>query len=208
MKTNDLISILTQAAPPRRPMRLGLAAAIITLLSAVATIIVLGLRPGLAAGHPPASFWMKTLLLGWMAVVSLAALDRASKPLATKRRIWPMAALAIFAAICVAIEWATVDARTILGGFLLPNFPCCLISVTIYGSAGMAGFVGLIRRYAPADPERCAGLAGLAAAAAAAVGYSIHCPLDSPTFIVVAYGLPMIALWALGRWLLPRKLNW
>ena len=208
IETNDLINILAQAPPLKRPMRLGWLAAMIALLSALATMAVLGLRPELVAGQPPASFGMKTLLLVAMACVSLMELNRASKPLATPRTRWPMIALAAVAALGVAGEWLRVDAHDIIGGFLLPNFPTCLLAVTVYGSLGMVGFTLLIRRYAPAVAKHCAGLIGLAAAAAGAVGYSLHCPLDSPTFIVVAYGLPMVALWAIGRLVLPRQLSW
>jgi hypothetical protein len=208
MKTDELINVLTQMPPTGRPPRLGLLAVIVTALSAFATIAILGLRPELAAGQPPpGSFWIKTLLLAGMAIVSLIELERVSKPLAM-RPLWPVIALAVDSALCVVSEWQTVDYRSILGGFLTPNFPSCLICVTAYGVFGMAGFTVLMRHYAPADTRQCAGLIGLAAAASAAVGYSIHCPIDSPTFVVVAYGMPMIALWLIGRLLLPRKLNW
>ena len=208
METNDLINILAQAPQPKRPLRLGLLAAVIAILSASVTIATLGLRPELIAGQPPASFWIKTALLSVMALVSLRELSRSSKPIAQPRMPWLALLLAIAATALGVHEWLTVDSSKILGGFLSINFRACLVAVTIYGGLGMAGFTVLMRRYAPANTKQCAGFIGLAAAAAGAVGYSIHCPFDSPTFIVVAYGLPMAALWAIGRRVLPNKLNW
>jgi hypothetical protein len=208
MNTDDLINILAHAPQPDRPMRPGLLALIVMGISALATILLLGLRPELIALQPPGSFWIKTALLAAMAGVSCRALENAARPASARQRYWLEILLTVIAALLVIGEWATTDHSKILSGFLIVNFPSCLICVTLYGGLGMAGFTALMRRYAPVDLDRCAGLIGLAAASAAAVGYSIHCPLDSPTFIVVAYGLPMAALWYVGRAILPRQLGW
>jgi hypothetical protein len=208
MDTDELINVLAQTPPARRPMRLGFAALVMTVLSALATIAVLGLRPELVAVQPPASFWMKTMLLAATLAVSLLALIDSSKPLPRISMRWPVTAVVVLAAACVGREWLTTDYHQILAFFRTPNFPSCLICVTLYGSFGIIALSVLMSHYAPADSKRCAGLIGLAAAAAGALGYSIHCPFDSPTFVVVAYGLPMAGLWLLGRLTLPRHLQW
>jgi hypothetical protein len=208
LKTDELITLLAQASAPKRPINLGFLATGVLLISALATLAILGLRPELIVGQPPVSFWIKTALLSAMAIISLRELSSCSKPVADKRVAWPILLLAMAATLLIVHEWLTVDVDKILGGFLLPNFRCCLIAVTLYGGLGMVGFTALMRRYAPTDLRRCAGCIGWTAAAVGALGYSIHCPLDSPTFITVAYGLPMVMLWAAGRFILPRHLNW
>lgn len=60
----------------------------------------------------------------------------------------------------------------------------------------------------PASERQAATATGFAAAAAGAVGYSLHCPIDSPTFVVVAYGLPMTWVTLASRLLITRLLRW
>ena len=208
LEINELINILTQASPVKRPLRLGLCACAWMVFSAVMTVIILGLRPELIAAHPPLSFWVKTGLLLALLIVNLRALNAASKPIAKDYVIWPIALLIIVTSILVINEWLTTDHQTIIDYFMVRNFPSCLLFVTLYGALGMVILTLLMRHYAPANIKRSAGLIGLVAAAAGAMGYSIHCPFDSPTFIVIAYGLPSLAMWLMGRKILPRFIKW
>lgn len=208
MDTNELINILAQSPATKSPPRPGLLAFVVAILSALVTVLVLGLRPELLAWQPPLSFWLKSIVLTGAAVLSLQRLSAASGPLRRAVPRWPLAALAMLAVILVAHEWLTTGWREILAAIPTRYFFACVFSVSVYGGLGMAAFALLLRRYAPADIERCAGLAGLAAGTAAAVGYSIHCAHDSPSYVVVAYGLPILALWAVGRMVLPSRLNW
>ncbi|WP_320150352.1 NrsF family protein [uncultured Tolumonas sp.] len=208
MNTNELISILSQTPPPKAPCRITVLAGGILLLSALFTFVLLGVRPELQGGHVPLSFWMKSVLLTLNVLVCIQELDRVSRPQPRAQQPWLWRLLVSFVFICLGIEWLTVDASTILHGFLLPNFPECLVAVSVYGSAGLLGMNWLLKFYAPADTRQCASVAGLTAAAAGAVGYSIHCPLDSPTFIVVAYGIPILILGWVGRRFLTKKIAW
>jgi hypothetical protein len=208
METGELINILAQAPQPKRPWRFGLCAMLAMLLSASATLAIIGVRPELAQGQMPLSFLMKTSLLLIMAVISLRALSAASVPLTPSVSKAPEILAAAVMTMLVAHELFTDGPVRVGSYFLLANFPSCLFFVTLYGLLGLGGFAFLARQYAPANALRYAGLVGLASAASGAVGYSIHCPLDSPSFILVAYGVPMTGLWFVARRVLPRQLKW
>jgi hypothetical protein len=208
METEDLINVLGHVPPVRKVLRLNLVALVLVLLSALVTIFWLGLRPELHSIHPPLFFWLKTLVLASVLLLSIRALNAASVPLSAPQKIWPVLLFIAVIIEAVAQEWMTTDHRLILSLFFLPNFTSCLQHVLFYGLVGMAALTIFARHYAPLDAIRCAGYIGLAAAAAGAIGYSIHCPIDSPTFIVVAYGIPAFELWLIGRLALPRLLRW
>ena len=207
METNDLINVLAHS-PQRRPMSMAWLLLGVMIFAAIMTFAVIGLRPELYAGPLPSSFWMKTILLSWFAFLTFSELQRASRPVAAPRSRWPVMLFAAVFVVLLGMEWATQPMAVIFTGFVHRNLPACLIAVTVYGAIGMAAMTALMKRYAPTDMKHCAGMIGLAAASAGAVGYSIHCPMDGPTFILVAYGIPVAALWAIGRWALAKKLNW
>lgn len=206
--TDQLINILSQPPQPQKPYGFFLVMGGITLSSLALTLIVLGLRQDLG----PALTWLtmlqKTLLLLSVFAVAFLALRRVSRPLATPAPLWQKILLpAIFGAafICdiLFIPSAAMDTH-----FLLKRFLFCFACVSLYGLAGMYGLVKLMRFYAPADTRKAGRMVGFAAAAAAAVGYSVHCPVDHPLFILLAYGLPVTGLAWLGQKILPKYINW
>ena len=80
--------------------------------------------------------------------------------------------------------------------------------MSLYGGIGAVILSRVMKNYAPLDTEKTAGFIGLAAASVGAVGYSFHCPVDSASFILLAYGLPTVGVWALSRKFLSRQLAW
>ncbi len=205
LKTDEFIKVLARAPQPS-PVSLGLVAFALVIAGWGLTYIILGLRPDLAA--LPDSFLRKTGALALAAVIASLGLQRAARPLALP---FPTSAAMIAAlafVVWLAREWTTVPTHDIMASFLLPNFRFCLGFTTIYGLAAMAGLVYALRAYAPADGRKAATCIGLAASFIAGLGYSLHCPIDSPTFILVAYGLPVTMLTLLARGVLPRFLQW
>jgi hypothetical protein len=205
MRTDELITLLAKTPRPKPP--LGWAATLIVLVIAITAlnVAILGFRPDIAA--LPLSMALKSaLLLGVLALAAMT-LARAAQPIATMRRAPVLAAAAAFAAV-LTWEWSHVPAAVILHSFALPNFPFCLGAVTIYGALASAALTWLMRHYAPADEKQAATALGFAAAATGAVGYSVHCPIDSPTFVVVSYGLPVTWVTLAGRALLARHIRW
>ncbi len=209
-QTDDLIQILAQMPTPRKPLPFGLVLMALTLASLGITFTVLGkLRPEFYTFDLPVSFYIKTALLLSFALIGISFLREAAKPLPA----FPKLSLALLPpailAMLVMAEWAGASSYDeILGNFHLVNFPSCLFFVSAYGLGGIAALTALMKQYAPADEKKAAALIGFAAATACAVGYSFHCPVDSPTFIVVAYGLPVATLALLARFIIPKFIRW
>ncbi len=209
MKTDDLINILSQSPQPKMPLSLKAALALILLASIIATLSVLGLRPDLAHITSDLTALHKTILLASILWVAGWALVNSAKPLPDEKnfKICPWLVLGLFSG-SIAFEWLTTPSNEILALFLLPNFKVCLIAVTAYGMAGSIFLTWLMKSYAPAHEKKTGILIGIAAAGAGALGYSIHCPVDSPTFITIAYGLPVLAISAVTGLLAPRFIKW
>lgn len=205
INTNELIGMLARAPRPQ-PLHLGVAALAMVCVGWVLTVLILGLRPDLA--DVPLSFLQKTGVLALSAVLACLALQRDAKPLAQEKPKAAMLVVALAFAAWLVWEWGNFDVHDIAASFFMPNFRFCLGFTTVYGLAAMAGLVCAARNYAPADGKKAATAIGLCASFIAGLGYSIHCPIDSPTFILVAYGLPAIVITLLARKTLPRFLSW
>jgi hypothetical protein len=209
MRTEDLITLLSQAPRARPPLALPWALAVLLAAVVLITMLVLGLRPGLAAGTVPFAMLHKSVLLLAVLVTAGVLLLRAAQPVAKAGWGWYPAGIAgALFAISLAWEWASVPADAIFHSFSLRNFPFCLGAVSVYGGLAAAALTWLMRCHAPANGNRAALAIGFAAAAGGALGYSIHCPIDSPTFVFVAYGLPVGWVALAARLLLPRFLRW
>ena len=208
MKTDELINILSQSEPTKPAMALGTMATFLVALCGLLTKLWLGLRPELEAMTISMSFSFKTLILCSLVVLSLQALKSSSVPLGRFTFKHFALFLAMFLTAALVFEWATTPVMQIGHLFLLPNFKSCLIYVTLFGSFVSIALFLVIKNAAPFHYERTAGFIGVASACVSSLGYSIHCPIDSPTFIIVAYGLPQLILYMASRLVFPRFLRW
>ena len=208
MKTDELINILAQSEPKKPMMALGTLATFLVAVCCLLTKFWLGLRPELEAMTIPMSFCFKTAILSSLVVLSLQALKSSSVPLGRFTLKHFAIFMGLFLSAALVYEWVTTPVAQIGSLFLLPNFKSCLVYVTLFGSFVSIAIFLLIKNAAPFHYERTAGFIGLASACVSALGYSIHCPIDSPTFIVVAYGLPQLILYVASRLVFPRFLRW
>lgn len=208
MKTEELINILAQSEPKKPIMTLGILATCLIAVCGLVTKLWLGLRPELDAMTITISFCFKTMILSSLVLLSLHALKSSSIPLGKFTLKHFAILLAVILCTALVYEWTTTPVARIASLFLLPNFKSCLAYVTLYGLFVSIPIFFLIKNTAPLHYKRTAGLIGLASACISALGYSIHCPIDSPTFIVVAYGLPQLTLYIVSRLTFPLFLRW
>jgi len=210
MKTDELIAILSQDSTAKKPrLSLEVLGSFLLVFCFLTTQLWLGLRPELDTASFPVSFWFKTLLLGSLVTLSLQALKSSSVPLGRFKLRFFGIGFAVFVVAALAYEWTTKSTNQIEDLFLLPNFKMCLIYSTLYGSGLSLVILAAVKKYAaPLNLGRTAGFIGLSAACIGGLGYSIHCPIDSPTFIVIAYGLPQLVLYGFARLLFARFLRW
>lgn len=209
MKTDELINILSQAPKPGKPLSIIMAICLFLIFCFLATSFFLGIRSDLNNHWHDLTALYKTLLLFLNLCIVAWALDCAAQPIAERKinKAWPIL-LGILFVLSLVLEWHFESAQQILHRLALPNFTVCLRTVTLYGALGAIFLTWLMHYYAPANERKAATLTGLAAASIGALGYSIHCPIDSPTFILISYGLPILLITLCARLLATRFIRW
>lgn len=207
LSTNDLINILSQPPQPRKPYGFLLVMAGILLGALALTLAGLGLRQDLELPWVWLTMLQKTAILVCLFTVAFISLRRLAQPVQSSLHLWQKLLLPVFFVV-VVLDFAFIPSAALDTNFLIERFLFCFGSVSLYGLAGMYGLMTMMRFYAPADVQKAGMGIGFAAAAAAALGYSVHCPVDHPLFILLAYGLPVAGLSWLGRKILPKYINW
>lgn len=207
MKTSDLITLLAQSPPPKKPVSFSAILLIFLMAVTAFTVLILGVRADLSVARLTALH--KAILLGAAAWMAGWLLQRSAKPLPQDRRwrryLWP---LIVLYAASILFEFSTTPLSRIFASFYTVNFLECLLFVTLYGTVGSWLLAWLMRFYAPHNSKKAGTAIGLAAAATGAVGYSLHCPIDSPVFITIAYGLPVALVATLMRKLAEPFIRW
>ena len=211
MKTTELIGLLAQGAGPARRVRpvrqLGPAMAGGVLAAALLSIGLLGPVPAYMLATP--ALWVKLAYAGLLVVGAAWLTARLSLPLSHVRGprrmiVGVVAGMALlgFVALFAAAPGERVEA--LLGR----SWSRCPLIIPGISLPALAALLWTLRGLAPTR-LRVAGLAaGLLAGALGAIGYSLHCPEESLTFVAVWYTLGMFGSAALGALLGPRTLNW
>jgi hypothetical protein len=211
MKTNDLIGLLAQGAGPAvrvRPllrllpaMAAGLAAA------ALLSIGLFGLVPAHMLATP--ALWVK---LGYGALLVVAAgwlAARLAVPLSHWRApVWSLACITAGMAVLglLALVAAAPGARA--AALLGSSWARCPLIIPAVALPALAAALWALRGMAPTRLRAAGFAAGLLAGALGAIGYSLHCPEQSLTFVAIWYSLGVLASAGLGAWLGPRALRW
>lgn len=206
MRTDDLIIALSQSPQPKRAMDMGLLALCLAIACMAITYLLIGFRADLAAF--PLSFWQKTVFLGAMALSLSSSLSRVSRPIARPHSAVLPLLTAVFYGTWLLHDVLAISRAEFLNLLQLPNFILCLKVTTSYGLLVLGGLAYAMRRFAPVDIEKASWYTGLAAISMAGFGYSLHCPIDNPIFILFAYGLPALFVTLVARLALPRLLRW
>jgi hypothetical protein len=116
----------------------------------------------------------------------------------------PFVLVAILAAIALASAPAGVTHTLIFGS----SWQVCLLSVSLLSIPVYAMLLVALRRLAPTDLRLTGLLAGLTSGATAALVYALHCPETSPAFLLIWYGLGIVAAGLAGRAAGPLLLRW
>lgn len=209
--TDDLIDRLAGELRPTPPMmiwrRIGMALLVGAILSAIAMLAWLGLRPDLAEAVFGVMFWWKFLYTAIFAGLAFWAVTRLARPGGSMRK--PM--IALFALIVFAgamgiaqlmIMPPEISRELVMGGTaLVCPFYIAALSIPIY-----AATVLVMRRLAPTNLAGAGLAAGLLAGSAAAWVYAFHCAENGMPFLAIWYttGILISAIGGAiaGRWAL------
>ena len=213
MKTDDLVAMLSTGGgvidarvPPNRfATAIGWGAFGATLLMAV----LLGVRPdlGQAALHP--MFWVKVGYAACLALASLLAVSRLSRPGSSMD--WIAGALiapvlAIWILGLIALSGATAEEREQL--FFGRTWRSCPLLIATLSAPSFFAVMWAVRGLAPTRLRSAGAAAGLLSSGIGAVVYSLHCPEMGAPFLGSWYLLGMLIPTAAGALVGPRLLRW
>lgn len=192
LKTDDLIALIAadarseeHAAP--RALMLGWMGGFLASLALL--IVTLGLRPDLVEQLESWRFLAKVVIV-WVAVgVSAWDCVRLSRPTETKLASgWNWIVVALLTA-AIALELTTVPGNEWAKNLIGENWPYCLTYIPMLAVPPLLAAFLAYRSAAPASPRAAAAALGRLAAATGAGLYALHCPDDSPLFVLTWYGI-------------------
>lgn len=210
MRTDTLIAALAAdveapaeaARPAAMRARLLGAAGLGLLLAGGAAAGLYGVRPDLGAAVTTAPVLLK--LLG-SAALGLAGLWLALRLGEPGRRLRPLAAAAPLALVALGAVALWPETRA---AAWIPTWDraslLCFLSVPLLGLAPLGGLIAGLRAGAPTRPALAGAAAGLAGGGLGAVAYALHCPIDTPGYVVTWFPAG-VALAALAGALIGRR---
>ncbi len=213
MNSEDLIASLSQDLRPVSRHALGerlgqgvIAGGLITL---VAVVFWLGIRPDLMPAMLGATFWLKWTYTISLAICASAAAMRLARPDGTAGGWLRLMALPVLGlALIAGIELAMTPSTQWLDMWLGNSWTICSRNVFLLALPIFAGLLWSYRRLAPTRLALAGTSAGMAAGAWGATLYCLHCPETSALFVLTWYSLGMAGAALLGRLLGPYLLRW
>ncbi len=213
MKTDELVTLLASGASAVEPnavarryaLSLGWGAFGATLLMA----ILLGVRADIEAAARLPMFWVKLAFPASVAVASLVAASRLSRPGARLGGacgavIAPVLVIWLFACWVLLGAPATERAGLVMGR----TWKYCLVGIPTLALPVFAATLWAMKGLAPTRLALAGAAAGLLAAAIAALVYALHCPEMEAPFLGVWYVAGMMIPAAAGALLGPFVLRW
>jgi len=213
MKTDDLVTLLATGASAVEPnalarrytLSLGWGAFGATLLMA----ILLGVRSDIDAAVQLPMFWIKLAFPASVAVASLVAASRLSRPgarLGGARGglVAPVLVIWLYAAWVLLAAPPAERAELVMGR----TWRYCLVGIPTLAAPVFAATLWAMKGLAPTRPALAGAAAGLLAGAMAALVYALHCPEMEAPFIGVWYVVGMLIPAAAGALLGPLVLRW
>ncbi len=212
MKTEDLIRALAADAASLEPPpqgRVVVTALGCWLVLVVVVLTTLGLRANLFGVMLTPRVLFKFAVAIAFASGGLAAALRLMHPDASARHaLRPLIPAFGLLACGVAAELFATPAASWPTRMLGQNALFCLMIVPLFSAVPLTLLMTLARQGASPAPPLSGAVLGLAAAALAALAYGLHCPDDSPLFVLAWYGAAMV-ISSLGGALAGRKaLRW
>jgi len=195
------------APAPLRPARViglalaGLAAGLGVLYA------TLGLRAGLLDTLSTPVVAAKTLVPLLLGLLALSATFASTRP-GARIALWPLAGPLVIALGLFATRALATAPDQLPSELLGHTAGACLLSITALALVPLGLGLAALRPGASTRPRLTGALAGLAVGAFAVVGYSLHCPEDSPMFYVAWYGSGIALCAALGAAAGQRLLRW
>jgi hypothetical protein len=211
MKTDDLITLMTQDAPVGmrygRALPIALGAGVV--VSVVLLVATVGLRHNMASVFETARVLFKVVVTIVLAILAARLAMRIGRPGAeTRLPALLLAVPAVMVVVAIIAELLVLPANTWRASLVGRNALFCLFFIPVLSLAPFAGLFWAMKKGAPRSPTAAGAAAGLSAGAFAAAIYAWHCPDDSPLFLATWYTAAIACVTAVGAILGSRLLRW
>jgi len=211
VKTNELISLLSEDAPVRLLLGRRLAFALIggIVVAAILLLSTVGMRPDLASAIETIRVQSKFTVTLALTIAACALVFRIGRPgVSLKPWLWALAAAPLLLAAAVSTELAVLPEASWHAAMMGRHARFCVFFVPLLALGPLAFFLFALRQGAPESPVIAGVIAGLAAGGIAASIYASHCPDDSPLFVAVWYTTAIAIVTAAGGLIGSRLLRW
>jgi hypothetical protein len=210
MKTDDLIEALVQdravrSPPPRSALVLALIAGVIA--AGILFILSLHPRPDLMQAAGSYRFLLKIILALTLAASAVSLALNIVRPDAMPRgRLYLIAVSPALLVAAAVGELIVMPQATWMPGMIGVSPVYCLVMISLLSIGPLLALLVALRYGAPSDPGLAGTLAGLASGGIGAAIFVIHCPNDSPLFVIIWYSLAiglvtLVGYFAGRRWL-------
>jgi len=209
--TDDLITRLSADLKPVRPMamqRLLLGALLLSgVAAAIAMLMLLGMRPDMAAATTTMTYWTKFGYTLAFALLGLAATLVLARPDGRTRWPWLLGfGLLDMLLVFAVLQLARADDMMplIMGSSILR----ALTYIPVFALPVLFGALLALRRMAPASPALAGFAAGIMAGGAGAWIYAFACTEAGMMFLALWYTLAIVIVGGLGAALGRFLLRW
>ena len=209
---NFEIAALVDDLRPVRAMkvRTGLAlAGMVAVAVILSTILLLGLRPDVAAGRfQPLFLFANGLFLIVALGTALAAIRMGLPRVGQSSQGWKSVVTAL-GLLPVAALIMLVSRTELMPAVLVTSHELkCVAMGLALGLVNAAVLVWWLRRGAPTSPERAGMLVGLSSGAVGIFAFAFHCPFDSFYHVGLWHMAPLVLAAMLGRLVVPPLVRW
>ena len=210
MKTEDLIRALAEdkTINPGTGQRLVLALPLAVGVSAVLFFATMSLRSGLGQSEVMRAVLVKLAVTLPLAFAGVYLAWRALEPGRVKSSGWLLLVPVVSLAIALAWDLSRFGLDQFSARLFGHNYLACVVAIPLFSALPLVGMLWAFRQGAPTDPDRAGLMAGLGAAGLGASLYALHCPDDSPFFILAWYSAAAFVVASLGRFAGRRFLAW
>ena len=212
MKTHDLIEVLAKDRAIRSPRpRSAIALAVIAGAVAAGIVFTLTLhpRPDIMQAAGTYRFLLKVALALTLAAsaISLAVHFFRPEPI-SRRRLFPIAVAPAMLVAAAIVELIVTPEATWMPGMIGIKPVFCVVMMLVLSIGPLLALLTALRYGAPSNPGLAGALAGLASGAISAAVFVIHCPNDSPLFVMTWYSLAIGLVTLAGYFAGRRWLAW
>lgn len=213
MKTDDLIHLLATGVEAIDPhiaeRRYTRAIALGASGAALLMIVLLRVRPDLAAAVLQPMFWIKLGFVGSLLAAGVFASLRLSRPGARLDRIPLLLALpVVLMGLLAGYTLVSADSSQRLPLLLGETWNSCPLLITLLSLPVFVAVIWAMRGLAPTQPRFAGFAAGLLSGATGALVYCFHCPESAAPFVGLWYSLGILTPAVAGAGLGPRLLRW